>query len=104
MGGTDWYPNPLPSIYSRRNPARTALLTANWDPPEGLKDLLAPLRCGYHYSQALDIFRASPDVGTEVVSAAAKPAAVQFYRVFLGTPLVTCRPTAISLMALRCLV
>src|SRR5438874_5619064 len=66
-GGADWYPDHLSFMFSRRNPARTALLTANWDPPEGLKDLLAPLRCGYHYSQALDIFRASPDGGTEVV-------------------------------------
>jgi hypothetical protein len=85
-GGADWYPDHLSFMFSRRNPARTALLTANWDPPEGLKDLLAPLRCGYHYSQALDIFRASPDGGTEVVSAAEKLAPIQLYRLDHGDP------------------
>ena len=85
-GGADWYPDHLSFMFSRRNPARTVLLTANWDPPEGLKDLLAPLRCGYHYSQALDIFRASPDGGTEVVSAAEKLAPIQLYRLDHGDP------------------
>jgi len=85
-GGADWYPDHLSFMFSRRNPARTALLTANWDPPEGLKDLLAPLRCSYHYSQALDIFRATPDGGTEVISAAERLAPIQLYRLDHGDP------------------
>jgi hypothetical protein len=39
-GGADWYPDHLSFMFSQRNPARTALLTANWEPPEKLKDLL----------------------------------------------------------------
>jgi L-ascorbate metabolism protein UlaG (beta-lactamase superfamily) len=69
-GGADWYPDHLSFMFSRRNPARTALLTANWETPEKLKDELAPYHCGYHYSHALDVFRAAPDGGTEVSSAA----------------------------------
>jgi hypothetical protein len=85
-GGADWYPDHLSFMFSRRNPARTALLTANWDPPETLKDLLAPLGCGYHSSQALDIFRVGPNGGTEVVSLAEKLAPVQLYRLDHGDP------------------
>ena len=40
-GGADWYPDHLSFMFSQRNPARTALLTAHWEPPEKLKDLLA---------------------------------------------------------------
>jgi hypothetical protein len=85
-GGADWYPDHLSFMFSRRNPARTALLTANWDPPEDLKDLLAPLRCGYHYSRALDIFRAAPDGGTTVLSAADKLTPLALYRLDHGDP------------------
>ena len=85
-GGADWYPDHLSFMFSRRNPARTALLTANWDPPEALKDLLAPFGCSYHYSQALDIFRARPDGGTEVLSVSEKLAPVQLYRLDHGDP------------------
>ncbi|MDT7042740.1 MBL fold metallo-hydrolase [Candidatus Nitronereus thalassa] len=56
-GGADWYPDHLSFMFSHRNPARTALLTAHWDPPESLKELLAPLGCHYHHGQALDIVR-----------------------------------------------
>src|SRR5437870_12210837 len=57
-GGADWYPDHLSFMFSRRNPARTALLTANWEQPEALKDKLAPVGCGDHYTRALDIFPA----------------------------------------------
>jgi len=85
-GGADWYPDHLSFMFSRRNPARTALLSANWDPPGALKELLAPLGCAYHYSQALDIFRARPDGGTEVVSEAERLAPMQLYRLEHGDP------------------
>jgi L-ascorbate metabolism protein UlaG (beta-lactamase superfamily) len=85
-GGADWYPDHLSFMFSRRNPARTALLTAHWDRPESLKDLLAPIGCGYHYSQALDIFRARADGGTDVVSVADKLSPMQLYRVDHGDP------------------
>jgi L-ascorbate metabolism protein UlaG (beta-lactamase superfamily) len=79
-GGADWYPDHLSFMFSRRNPARTALLTANWEPPEQLKEALAPHGCGYHYSQALDIFRATADGGTEVLSAVDKLDPLRLYR------------------------
>lgn len=69
-GGADWYPDHLSFMFSRRNPARTALLTATWEAPEQLKASLAPQGCGYHYSRALDLSRETPDGGTAVVSAA----------------------------------
>jgi len=69
-GGADWYPDHLSFMFSRRNPARTALLTANWERPEELKAGLAPYGCGYHHSHALDVFRPTADGGTGVVSTA----------------------------------
>lgn len=66
-GGADWYPDHLSFMFSRRNPARTALLTAHWDPPESLKDGLAPLGCAYHYGQALDVVRASGPGQVQVI-------------------------------------
>jgi L-ascorbate metabolism protein UlaG (beta-lactamase superfamily) len=56
-GGADWYPDHLSFMFSRRNPARTALLTANWEPREKLAEKLAPLGCRYHYSRAFDTVR-----------------------------------------------
>ena len=85
-GGADWYPDHLSFMFSRRNPARTALLTANWEPPEKLKELLAPYGCGYHYTQALDTFRPTPDGGTEVLSAAERLSPLQLYRLDHGDP------------------
>ncbi len=70
-GGADWYPDHLSFMFSQRNPARTALLTAKWEPPQQLAELLIQIGCAYHYSQALDIFRATPEGGTKVVSGAA---------------------------------
>ncbi|MDA0739931.1 MAG: MBL fold metallo-hydrolase [Nitrospirae bacterium] len=60
-GGADWYPDHLSFMFSHRNPARTALLTAHWDSPESLKEDLAPLGCSYHHGQALDIVRVHED-------------------------------------------
>jgi hypothetical protein len=65
-GGADWYPDHLSFMFSGRNPARTALLTANWDPPESLKQELEPFGCRYHYGQALDVFGALPRGETRI--------------------------------------
>jgi len=54
-------------MFSQRNPARTALLTAHWDPPESLQEALAPYECSYHYGQALDIVRVNADGRVEVI-------------------------------------
>ena len=67
-GGADWYPDHLSFMFSRRNPARTALLTANWEPPEELRHKLAPLGCRYHYSHAFDAFRSGDGQQAEIVS------------------------------------
>jgi len=56
-GGADWYPDHLSFMFSDRNPARTSLLTAHWDPPESLRDVLAASGRQYHHGQALDIVR-----------------------------------------------
>ena len=56
-GGADWYPDHLSFMFSARNPARTALLTAHWDPPEALKQDLEPFGCRYHHGQAFDVFQ-----------------------------------------------
>lgn len=85
-GGADWYPDHLSFMFSHRNPARTALLTAAWESPERLKELLAPYGCGYHYTHALDIFRATADGGTEVLSAADRLSPLQLYRLDHGDP------------------
>ncbi len=58
-GGADWYPDHLSFMFSQRNPARTALLTAHWDPPESLRDVLAASGSQYHSGQALDLVRQS---------------------------------------------
>jgi hypothetical protein len=65
-GGADWYPDHLSFMFSGRNPARTALLTANWDPPESLTQKLEPFGCRYHYGQAFDVFGAGPQGETRV--------------------------------------
>ncbi len=75
-----------PFMFSQRNPARTALLTANWERPEKLKDLLAPRGCGYHYARALDLFR-FPDGGRVQISSLAEPLApLSLYRLDHGDP------------------
>lgn len=91
-GGADWYPDHLSFMFSRRNPARTALLTAHWERPERLRDLLAPQSCDYHYSRALDTFRRGPDGGTQIVSLATALDPLRLYRLdhpdppFLSAP------------------
>jgi hypothetical protein len=85
-GGADWYPDHLSFMFSRRNPARTALLTGNWEPPQKLKEKLAPYGCGYHYGRALDIFRASTDGGTKILSTAERLNPIQLYRLDHGDP------------------
>jgi hypothetical protein len=66
-GGADWYQDGSWATFSPSKPARTSLVTANWEPLENLKGLLAPYGCDHHDSHALDIFRPTPDGGTEVV-------------------------------------
>jgi hypothetical protein len=85
-GGADWYPDHLSFMFSGRNPARTALLTANWESPEKLGDLLAAGGCRYHYSRALDVFRPTTDGGTAVISAADALAPLTLYRQGYGDP------------------
>ena len=69
-GGADWYPDHLSFMFSHRNPARTALLTAHWDPPESLREGLEAHGCSYHYGQALDIVRRESNGRVRVISAA----------------------------------
>ena len=45
---------------------------------------LAPHGCGYHYGHALDIFRPTPDGGTEVVPATDALDPLQLYRLDHG--------------------
>lgn len=68
-GGADWYPDHLSFMFSHRNPARTALLTAHWDPPQTLATMLHPLGCRYHYGQALDLVRVHDGPQVDIVSA-----------------------------------
>lgn len=85
-GGADWYPDHLSFMFSQRNPARTALLTAHWEPPENLKDLLAKQGCGYHYAQALDLYRTTTEGRIERCSAAEALAPLTLYRLDHGEP------------------
>ena len=73
-------------MFSRRNPARTALLTANWERPDELKAKLAPLGCGYHYSHALDLFRQTSDRVTDVLTVAELLDPLELYRLDHGDP------------------
>ncbi|HEY6085546.1 MAG TPA: hypothetical protein VIU63_09135 [Nitrospira sp.] len=85
-GGADWYPDHLSFMFSRRNPARTALLTAHWERPEKLKELLTPYGCAYHYAQALDCYRVTGDgrVGIGSTGEALEP--LHLYRYVHGDP------------------
>jgi hypothetical protein len=84
-GGADWYPDHLSFMFSRRNPARTALLTAHWEPPEKLKDLLEAQGCAYHYARALDVYRATGGRMTVVPTGDAL-APVNLFRLDHGDP------------------
>ena len=79
-GGADWYPDHLSFMFSHRNPARTALLTANWDRPESLKASLDPFRCAYHCAQALDIVQAGEGGSVKISSAGKTVSPLQLFQ------------------------
>lgn len=85
-GGAEWYPDHLSFMFSQRNPARTALLTAHWEPPEKLKDLLALHEARYHYAHALDVYRATGGGRVEVVSTGDALTPLSLYRLDHGDP------------------
>jgi len=85
-GGADWYPDHLSFMFSRRNPARTALLTAHWEQAETLKELLARQGCGYHYGHALDLFRRATDGSVEPVATGEALTPLSLYRLDHGDP------------------
>ncbi len=85
-GGADWYPDHLSFMFSRRNPARTALLTANWERPEMLKTLLLAQGCRYHYGHALDLFRRTTDGLVEQITTGDILAPLSLYRIDHGDP------------------
>jgi hypothetical protein len=80
-GGADWYPDHLSFMFSRRNPARTALLTAHWEQAETLKELLARQGCAYHYGHALDLFRRTSDGLVEPVMTGESLMPLSLYRI-----------------------
>jgi hypothetical protein len=83
-GGADWYPDHLSFMFSRRNPARTALLTAHWEPPQALKTLLEPHGCAYHYGHALDVFGDRGHGDIEIRSAGETLSPLNVYRAVYG--------------------
>ncbi len=85
-GGADWYPDHLSFMFSRRNPARTAMLTAHWELPETLKELLAKRGCGYHYGHALDLFRRTADGVVESMKTGEVLTPLALYRLDHGDP------------------
>ncbi|HEX5646102.1 MAG TPA: hypothetical protein VFX56_03965, partial [Nitrospira sp.] len=85
-GGADWYPDHLSFMFSRRNPARTALLTAHWEPAETLKGLLAAYDCRYHGSRALDIYRTREGNRIDVVTTGDTLTPLSLYRLDHGDP------------------
>jgi len=85
-GGADWYPDHLSFMFSRRNPARTALLTAHWEPAETLKELLSGHDCRYHGSRALDLYRAKDGSVIDVVTTGDTLTPLNLYRLDHGDP------------------
>ena len=85
-GGADWYPDHLSFMFSRRNPARTALLTAHWEPAETLKDLLSAHDCRYHSSRALDLYRAGEGNRIDIVSTVDTLSPLNLYGLDHGEP------------------
>ena len=83
-GGADWYPDHLSFMFSRRNPARTALLTAHWEPPQALRTLLEPHGCAYHYGHALDVFGDRGHGDIEIRSAGETLSPLNVYRAVYG--------------------
>ena len=86
-GGADWYPDHLSFMFSQRNPARTALLTAHWEPPETLKELLVKNGCRYHCGHALDLFRRTTDGLVESVKTGEALTPLALYQLDHGDPL-----------------
>jgi len=85
-GGAEWYPDHLSFMFSRRNPARTALLTAHWEPPEKLKDLLVPQECRYHRARVFDLYRAMRGGIIEVIEVGESLTPLTLYRLDHGDP------------------
>jgi hypothetical protein len=85
-GGADWYPDHLSFMFSQRNQARTSLLTAHWEQPETLKELLAGQKCGYHYAHVLDLFRRRTDGSVQPVTTEASLAPLSLYRLNHSSP------------------
>ena len=85
-GGADWYPDHLSFMFHHRNPARTALLTAHWDPPDSLGDVLRVSGSQYHYGQALDVVRVSAPGRVEVISQAEALAPISLYQLDHALP------------------
>ena len=85
-GGAEWYPDHLSFMFSRRNPCRTALLTAHWEQPEKLKDLLVSQECRYHHARALDLFRVMGGGLIDVIAAGDALAPLTLYRLDHGDP------------------
>ena len=85
-GGADWYPDHLSFMFHHRNPARTALLTAHWDPPASLGDVLRASGSRYHYGQALDVVRVSAPGQVQVISHADALAPVALYELDHALP------------------
>ena len=85
-GGAEWYPDHLSFMFSQRNPARTALITAHWEPPQTLKDLLAPQGCRYHCAHALDVYRVTGRDRVDVVSTGEALTPLSLYRLDHGDP------------------
>jgi hypothetical protein len=85
-GGADWYPDHLSFMFSRRNPARTALLTAHWEPAETLKELLSAHDCRYHGSRALDLYRAGERDRIDVITTGDTLTPLNLYRLDHGEP------------------
>jgi len=85
-GGADWYPDHLSFMFSRRNPARTALLTAHWEDPQKLKGLLDSQECRYHRAHALDLYRATSQGEIHVISSADALAPLNLYCLDHGNP------------------
>jgi hypothetical protein len=85
-GGADWYPDHLSFMFSRRNPARTALLTAHWELPDALRTLLESHECRYHYGQALEVFSDRGQGDIEIRPAAETLSPLNLYRAAYGEP------------------
>jgi hypothetical protein len=62
------------------------LLTAHWESPETLKDVLAKQGCGYHYGHALDLFRRRPDGLVEPLATGEALTPLSLYRLDHGDP------------------